>query len=438
MADPSIVGFDASRSAQFGTTQTFPLPAGTAAGDLLLVPLFLHAAPTTITPPDGWTSLGFIRANSTTWIEVFTGTAVAGQTSVTFTLGSSYLVGGATIAIASGVVGASATRNGGLRTTTPAPAVTLGAGAMTVAFFISSETAGTLTSTPALGLLNNPNQSNAKTGAATWAPNEVGGTGTAVLFEHAEFHTAALTVAIEPAAVGNSLAAAAGSVAASGQAASFRRALRLSTEAGGATLAGQPATLEKVTTRTLKAERGALAATGQPASAAALRRLAAETGTLPLAGPAPTLGTDRALGASAGAMPATGQLAALRRSLRLSAEAGSTTVAEQPAAIGVARRLSAAVDALSAAGQPVAFLLAPRLLAAGGALALTGQGPTATFGLSRRLATVGGSLAARGQSAALARTEAASAMVCMPGVWRNPTAAGVWGEHELRGKWRRA
>lgn len=307
-----------------------------------------------------------------------------------FTLAASRVASGSAIAIASGKRGAQATLGGGNRTTTTAPAVTLGQGALTVALAVLDVTDAAVTSTPTLGLRNtNAAKSNARTGLAAWVPNEVGGTGTEVVFEHALLDTAALTLAVEP---GYSIVAPHRGLAASGQAANLRRALRLGADAGSAGVAGQTAALAVAAAgAALAGQAGAFTAAGQQATLGAARRIAADALAVALAGASPGLIHRRLLLAAQSSLTAAGQQAALRRSLRLSAEAGSTTIAGQAAGLVrlAERTLAAKPGALAAAGQPAATVVSRRLVAEAGGLAGSGSPADLRAGRGIRLEGAG-------------------------------------------------
>ena len=181
------------------------------------------------------------------------------------------------------------------------------------------------------------------------------------------------------------MAAAAGDLDLTGQAAGMLRTRVMPAAVGTMTLAGQTV----VPRVTMPVTQGALSLTGQTVALRATRGMAAVNGTLTLTGQTAGLRAAREIDAANGALSLTGQTVALRTTRRLVAETGVVTLAGQLVSLTKTGSYS--------------------LSAAHGALALTGQAATLTYTPASAdivMPADAGAVALAGQAAALAYTPA--------------------------------
>lgn len=157
-----------------------------------------------------------------------------------------------------------------------------------------------------------------------------------------------------PAGPTYTLTAAAGTFSLTGQAANFKRQLRLLASAGAFTMTGRAAGLR--VSRRLVAAAGSYAMTGYAATLLRLRILTAQAGSFALTGQAAGLRVSRRLVAGAGSFTLTGQAAGLKFARRLVAEAGSFVLTGGAAGLRAARRLVAEAGAFVATYWPISLI----------------------------------------------------------------------------------
>jgi hypothetical protein len=210
-------------------------------------------------------------------------------------------------------------------------------------------------------------------------------------------------------ALDNTLAANAGSFAASGLpadgkisrrlkpgtasfsldgSAHLRRTFILSAASQAFTVSGQPVTAIRGVRFT--AGHGAIAASGAGATLRALRRLATDSGAFAVSAGTTAIHLVAAfLAAGAGSIALGGKAASPRLARRIGGSHAAFSVQSPPAATRAARRVASASGSLATSGQPCALAQIRRLTAERGAFTAAGQATSGgTPGVSGRTRTL--------------------------------------------------
>ncbi|MDK3074570.1 hypothetical protein QO034_15855 [Sedimentitalea sp. JM2-8] len=199
---PLVTGTDNTRIMEYSATQVIPLPEGTVAGQPVLAALYVHGSETSVSAPPGWRLVERVNASSNTWMDVFSGLAVDGQTSVALTLGAMRDASGTSLALASGVVGKSAFSSAPPGSVIDPPEVVIDAHGTALTFIVFSGKNVSYVSSKEAGLVHDPaNKTFAKMGLVTWIEGEAGPTSTEISYsDYPYYAVGAITVGMEAAA----------------------------------------------------------------------------------------------------------------------------------------------------------------------------------------------------------------------------------------------
>lgn len=173
------------------------------------------------------------------------------------------------------------------------------------------------------------------------------------------------------AAGGKSVAAAAGSYAITGTAATLKVARKVVAAAGSYAITGSAATLRRGVP--IVAGAGSYALTGSAAALVHAAKLTAGAGSYAVTGANASLLHGVKLAAAAGSYAISGQAATLRRNLPIAAGAGAYAITGAPASLLHQWRIGAGAGSYAITGVAATLVHAAKLAAAGGSYAITGS-----------------------------------------------------------------
>lgn len=208
-SNPSVIGYNEVSPTIYNSSITVPLPAGTSAGNPVIILVTGSWTPPSPTTPTDWTALTQLvpyTSASTTgcWVNVYyRNSCTAGEVSsgVTIALGSNNDVSAVSVSLDSGTIGTTGKTadDPGVASSTAAPTIAVDAGSTTINFCVIGTRAPTISS-PTPDYLHQPDNKTASKTVAVYAyEDEAGPNNTALTVSHTTAYAGMYSIEVEPA-----------------------------------------------------------------------------------------------------------------------------------------------------------------------------------------------------------------------------------------------